>query len=65
MTWYCYSCGKTQATEVECRCEAQQRMFRWLREMLTKLIYDISPEPFPFFISKLDPDAPIVEVNGG
>ncbi len=52
-SWRCYGCNRTQPRiEVECRCEWWKRMAPWLREMLGKLICDISPEPFPSFVSR-------------
>ena len=57
MKWYCYGCGRTQPRiEVECRCEWWKRMGPWLREMLDKLICDISPEDTPFICRKVAPD---------
>jgi len=51
-SWRCYACNRTQPRiEVMCRCEWWREKGPWIRSMLDKLIYDISPEPFPF-ISK-------------
>lgn len=51
MRWYCYACGRTQPRiEVQCHCEWWREKAPWIRSMLDKLIYDISPHPFPFMV---------------
>ena len=55
MKWYCYGCGRTQPRiDVDCRCEWWKRKGPWLREMLNKLIQDISPEDTPFICKPAD-----------
>ena len=58
-SWRCYACGRTQPRiEVKCHCEWWKERGPWLREMLDKLIYDISPEPFPFISGMSIRDVP-------